>query len=76
MLKRLLEALPPFFYVKAFWEALSLFAAGALALCAYFGWLPASWAVSASVIAGWIYAILHFFRVWKRAPKATKKSKK
>ena len=55
--------LPPFVYAKAFWEALSLAAGGALALLAFFGVVDPSWAVPTTVIATWIFALLRMFGI-------------
>jgi hypothetical protein len=55
--------LPDFFYVKAFWEALSFSLAGLAALLAYFGVIPVEWAVGSGVLLSWFLAILKLFGV-------------
>lgn len=55
--------LPPFVYTKAFWEALSIFLSGLLALLAFFGVVEAEWAIPASAISAWIFSLLRMFGI-------------
>jgi hypothetical protein len=54
---------PNFFYVKAFWEALSFALAGVAALLAYFGIIPAEYAVGTAVFMTWFMAVLKLFGI-------------
>jgi len=55
--------LPPFVYVKKFWEAVCLLIAGILALVAFFGYIPMSYALGSQVLLVWILALLRFFGI-------------
>ena len=55
--------LPPFFFAKAFWEALSLLIAGILGLLAFFGIIPADYALPVGSVLGIILAYLRFFKI-------------
>lgn len=58
-----MQNLPPFVYAKAFWEGLSIALSGLLALGVFFGWFDASWALPATVISSWIFALLRMFGI-------------
>lgn len=74
--------LPPFFYAKAFWTALSYAIAGVLGLLAYFGVIDPTWALSGAAILAWFLAILELFGVVPELrakgllPKLAKKTRK
>ena len=55
--------LPDFAKTKAFWEAVSIFVSGALALLAFFGKIDMSWAVPSAVVFAWISALLRMFGI-------------
>ena len=55
--------LPPFVYAKAFWEALSWFLGGALALLAYFGLVSAEWALAPAALLSLFLSVLKWFDI-------------
>jgi hypothetical protein len=55
--------LPPFVYVKAFWESLSFVLAGLAGLLVVFHLLDPMYAVGAGVILTWILGFLHFLNI-------------
>lgn len=67
---------PPFFYVRKFWEAVSLVLAGVLGLLVVFKVLPTEYAVSAGTLLAWILAILNFFDIDPEFRVLKAKSKK
>lgn len=71
--------LPPFVYVKAFWEALSYILAGVLALLVVFGVLPPQYALGSAVILSAFLGILKWFdiepQLMARAAKLALKAK-
>jgi hypothetical protein len=54
---------PPFFYVKAFWESLSFVLAGLLGLLVVFEVLEPQYAVGAGALLTWFLAFLKFFNI-------------
>jgi hypothetical protein len=54
---------PPFFYVKAFWEALSYFVSGVLGLLVVFEKLSPEWALSGAVVLAGFLGVLRFLGV-------------
>jgi hypothetical protein len=55
--------LPPFVKSLAFWTAASWVVAGVLALLVYFGVVPATWGIPATVILTWVLALLNMFGI-------------
>jgi len=55
--------MPPFFYAKAFWQALSYLVAGLAGLLAFFNVIPDTFAYSAAVLLTAFLAVLNFFDI-------------
>lgn len=54
---------PPFVYVKAFWQFLSYIVAGILGLLYVFGKIPAAYVVDAGVVLTLFLGVLKFFQI-------------
>lgn len=75
--------LPPFVYVKAFWEALGFAVSGVLGILYVFGVVPLEWVVAPAALTSAFLAVLSFFNIEPQlraraallAKKAGKKSK-
>lgn len=73
---------PPFFYVKRFWESLSLVIAGLLGVLYALGLVPVEYLVGSAVILSWFLAALRLLGVdpkvfglfFGKKPQATKKA--
>lgn len=58
-----MKKLPPFVYAIAFWRAISMLAAGVLALLVYFNVIPLDYALTPAAILAFIQAVLQFFKI-------------
>lgn len=71
--------LPDWVYAKAFWQALSFAVSGILGLLAFFGVIPAMWALAPAALLALFLAVLKWFdiepQLRARAAKLVKKSK-
>lgn len=70
--------LPPFVYVLKFWEALAFGVGGVLALLAFFGLIPAEWALTPGALLAVFLAVLKWFDIEPalRAMRWSAKAKK
>ncbi len=55
--------LPPFVYVKAFWEFLGFAVSGVLGILYVFGVVPLTWVVAPAAITSAALAVLQFFDI-------------
>lgn len=63
LIGKVVDALPPFVKVKAFWEMLSLIVAGVLGLLALFHVIPLEYALAPGAVLTIFLGILRFFNI-------------
>lgn len=67
---------PPFFYVKAFWESLSLVLAGLSGMLYVLGLIPVEYVVGSAALLSWFLAVLRLLGVDPKVFGFSAKSKK